>query len=276
MRKSITVILSLSLVLVLSMSGFNSWAAFTFNPNTIYMNWPTISTRVTDTFGSPRPDGRTHTGIDIGPLTPGQAGDSVYAALDGTIKANIDKSYGKVVYVNSQGYNPWLKKYEYVQTRYVHVDSYKGTAGQSVQRGQIVATMGGTFGYAVHLHYETRIGTKLDMDTADSATIPRDPLVSYTYAEPYRLDISTPTDSSSIDFKDFDDLEDFDELEDFDDVGEYGILKNSMLYTLDFILDQDPTSLSSYEITKEDLDELLNKLKDNNKTLYQKLYNYLE
>lgn len=48
----------------------------------------------------------------------------------------------------------------------------KVTPVQNVSREQRVVTMGGTFGYAVHLHFETRIGIVLDMGTTDSLTIP--------------------------------------------------------------------------------------------------------
>lgn len=259
MKKSI--IMVLLVVLLLSISSINTWASFIFDPNLIYMNWPTTSRRITDTFGTPRDGGaRKHAGIDIGPMKVGVAGDPVYAALAGTVKATDVKSYGYVVYLNSRGYNPWTKNYEYVQTRYVHVNTFEVDPGDSVQKGRLVATMGGTGGYPVHLHFETRIGTQLDMPTTDSATIPRDPLVSYTYNEPYRLPLNATIDSSTSEW---------------DDHGEYGILKNSMLYTVDFILNQDPSNLSSYGITEADLEELLSDLKDNN-TLYQKLYDHLK
>lgn len=259
MKKGIVMVLTT--VLLISAAINYTWADFNFVPNTIYMNWPTVSTRITDTFGTPRDGGRKHTGIDIGAVRAGVAGDSVYAALGGTVKANIDQSYGKVVYINSQGYNPWLKKNEYVQTRYVHVDSYRATPGQNVSRGQMVAKMGGTFGYDVHLHFETRIGTVLDMGTNDSLTIPRDPLLSYTFAEPYRIPMNDSKNSSTYKSDNF---------------GEYGILKDGMLYTLDFILEQNYDSLLTYGITETDLEDLLLKLKNNDQTLYQKLFEYLE
>lgn len=224
------------------------------------MNWPTVSTKVTDIFGSPREAGRTHTGIDIGAIIAGQKGDPVHAAMAGTVKDTVDQSYGKVLYINSQGYNPWLKKNEYVQTRYAHVDSYIATPGQNVTKGQTVAIMGGTFGYVVHLHFETRIGTVLDMPTSDSATVPRNPLVSYTSAQPTRVALTDQ--KNSVDNK-------------YDTFGEYGIMKNDMFYNLEFILEQDFDSLSSYGITQNDLEELLITLKDNNETLYLKLLKYL-
>lgn len=125
----------------------------------------------------------------------------------------------------------------------------------------MIATMGGTFGYAVHLHFETRIGTVLNMGTTDSSTIPRDPLLSYTFAELSRIPMNDSKDYSP--YKD-------------DDFGEYGILKSGMLYTLDFILEQDIDNLSTYGITQTDLEELLLKLKNNDKILYQKLFEYLK
>jgi len=164
-------------------------------------------------------------------------------------------------HVNSRGYNPWLNKYEYVQTRYVHVEEDPiAEPGESVNRGEKIATMGGTGGYPIHLHFETRIGTTLNMGTSDSATIPRDPLVSYTDAQPYKLPVNF-TKQSLVDS--------------LDDVGEYGIVSNNMLYSVDFIMSHPISEVYNYGITDSELKELLSTLKANNSNLYEQLNDYL-
>jgi len=99
-----------------------------------------------DTFGAPRPGGRTHQGIDI--MAP--YGTPVYAAQSGTFKQNYNSLGGisALVYAASGDY-----------TYYAHMDSY-GASGH-VSAGTQIGTVGNTgnaAGGPTHLHFEYHPG----------------------------------------------------------------------------------------------------------------------
>ena len=81
----------------------------------------------------------------------GQYNTPVYAINDGVVQY-IDSN-------DSCGNYIWIK-HEFddcdMWSRYLHLkdNSIVVKEGQKVTRGQKIATMGGTYGYAVHLHYE--------------------------------------------------------------------------------------------------------------------------
>lgn len=114
------------------------------------MQWPLPSSyKITSPFGK-RPDpitGRTsyHRGIDIG----ASSGSTIVAANDGVvIFAGSHYSYGNYIIVDHGGG---------ISTLYAHCTSLLAGAGQSVKRGQKIATVGST-GYSTgpHLHFEVR------------------------------------------------------------------------------------------------------------------------
>ncbi len=104
--------------------------------------WP-LNGRVTSSFGS---RGREfHKGMDIG--APG--GTPIYAADGGkVIQAGWCSGYGKLVIIDhGNGY----------QTYYGHCSSIQVSTGQSVSRGQRIASVGQTGNaYGNHLHFEVR------------------------------------------------------------------------------------------------------------------------
>ena len=97
-----------------------------------------------------------HKGVDLGwnDNYGGQYNTPVYAINDGTVMY-VDKTTGN----NNAGNYIWIK-HEFndyaLWSRYCHLkdNSTLVKIGQKVIRGQQIATMGGTYGYAVHLHFE--------------------------------------------------------------------------------------------------------------------------
>lgn len=97
-----------------------------------------------------------HKGVDLGwnDNYGGQYNTPVYAINDGVVMY-VDKTTGN----NNAGNYIWIK-HEFndyaLWSRYCHLkdNSTLVKIGQKVIRGQQIATMGGTFGYAVHLHFE--------------------------------------------------------------------------------------------------------------------------
>ncbi|MDE5807943.1 MAG: peptidoglycan DD-metalloendopeptidase family protein [Muribaculaceae bacterium] len=112
-----------------------------------------ISGRVTSRFGFRPSFGRMHKGVDIAL----QVGDTVVAAIDGTVeRVSVDpKGYGIFV---------CLHHANGMETRYAHLSHSLVYAGMQVAAGQPIA-LGGNTGNSTgpHLHFETRVnGTALD------------------------------------------------------------------------------------------------------------------
>ena len=93
-----------------------------------------------------------HKGVDLG--WHEYQGEPVYAINDGVVMF-VDKTTGS----NNAGNYIWIK-HEFTDyslwSRYCHLkdNSTLVKVGQKVTRGQQIASMGGTYGYATHLHYE--------------------------------------------------------------------------------------------------------------------------
>lgn len=98
-----------------------------------------------------------HDGIDmIGPR-----GTPVIAAAPGTVlKSFFEPAYGHTV-VLGHGAD---ETGQHLVTIYRHLDGRQVAAGQTVARGQPIATMGstGALGLKVHLHFELRRGPDAD------------------------------------------------------------------------------------------------------------------
>lgn len=94
-----------------------------------------------------------HKGLDLG--WHDYQGEPVYSINDGTV-LDVGKSTGS----GNAGNYIWIKhNYDSkndLLSRYCHLkdNSIKVKKGQAVTRGQQIASMGGTYGYATHLHFE--------------------------------------------------------------------------------------------------------------------------
>ena len=115
--------------------------------------WPVDGGRLTSYFGK-RHDPFTrrfvpHYGIDIS----AKRGTHVYATASGLVKVAKRKyTFGKVVIID-HGYG--------FETVYGHMHSFAVTAGQKIQRGDLIGTVGNTGrSTGPHLHYEVRINNQ--------------------------------------------------------------------------------------------------------------------
>ena len=115
-----------------------------------------ITCKYKDT-NSPYSKSNPHKGVDLGWNNSygGQNNTPVYSINDGTV-IDLGKSTG----TNNAG-NYVIIRHSYdnnydLCSRYLHLKdgSTKVKKGDKVKRGQQIAIMGGTYGYAVHLHYE--------------------------------------------------------------------------------------------------------------------------
>lgn len=102
-----------------------------------------------DTFGAPRPGGRTHQGIDM--MAP--YGTPVYAAQSGRFEQNYNSLGGTsaLLYAGNGDY-----------TYYAHMSSYAGVGdGATVSAGTMIGHVGNTgdaSGGPMHLHFEYHPG----------------------------------------------------------------------------------------------------------------------
>ncbi|HHT96177.1 MAG TPA: M23 family metallopeptidase [Clostridia bacterium] len=113
--------------------------------------WPTKSKHISSQFGMRNHpilnQYKMHTGVDIG----GAVGDEIYASATGTVVA---------VHYEKSGYGYWLriKHSESISTLYAHCSKILVKAGDTVEKGQLIAYVGKT-GLATgpHLHFEIRV-----------------------------------------------------------------------------------------------------------------------
>ena len=136
--------------------------------------WPVLpkyngyGRRHENNYGAPRPNGRTHAGVDINHTGGGNTdlGAPIIATHDGVVVSiktigNGDKDAGgnRITIVSGDGS---------VSTSYMHLDMISNNMqeGSIVQEGQQIGTMGGSGKgvsdrYTSHLHYELRIDGQL-------------------------------------------------------------------------------------------------------------------
>jgi murein DD-endopeptidase MepM/ murein hydrolase activator NlpD len=111
---------------------------------------PTDSKRITGLIGEGTALQSSHTGVDIGALTPGVKGDPIYATADGVVKRNTrTANSGSTLVELSLPYTNDTAIYQHAE--------FIVEQGDTVKRGQVIGYMSdeGTEGQ-VHLHYEIR------------------------------------------------------------------------------------------------------------------------
>ena len=118
--------------------------------------WPTQSTRITSRYGETEDRDHSHEGIDIGAVSPGVAGDKIYAAAAGTVV--------EVAYDDSRGNYVVIDHGDGIMTIYMHMSEFRATVGNEVRQGQVIGDMGTTGNSTgVHLHF----GVYIDDETVD-------------------------------------------------------------------------------------------------------------
>lgn len=88
-------------------------------------------------------------------------GDPVYAAADGKVVYHgiPGPGWGNMIILAHRVKNAGTGAMEVMQSLYAHLDSMKVNPGDTVHRGQLIATVGTAFGkYLAHLHFEIRRG----------------------------------------------------------------------------------------------------------------------
>ena len=114
--------------------------------------WPTTEGRITSAFGS-REDAvpNPHPGIDIAPMTPGQKGQDILSAENGTV-IFVGMSAGGSSEIHIEHTNGEVSIYKHHDVQSVQVK-----VGDGVYKGEKIAEMSdvGSPG-AVHLHFEIR------------------------------------------------------------------------------------------------------------------------
>jgi murein DD-endopeptidase MepM/ murein hydrolase activator NlpD len=109
-------------------------------------SWPVSGDhKITDRFGSPRPKGKTHQGVDIGvPL-----GTPVYASRDGVIQIADEKydptGYGKLITIGHRpsGTDNVVGPFGLTETTYyAHLSVIAATRGQQVKKGALIGKSG--------------------------------------------------------------------------------------------------------------------------------------
>ncbi|WP_051302498.1 peptidoglycan DD-metalloendopeptidase family protein [Salibacterium aidingense] len=122
--------------------------------------WPTLSTDISSTFGPRPPPCSTcssyHGGTDVRAVEPGVDGDPIFAMEEG--KVSFTTSHPAAGnYINIQHDNN-------IKTRYLHLHSVYVSAGEKVEKGDIIGTMGNTgSSTGTHLHFELHVnGEKKD------------------------------------------------------------------------------------------------------------------
>lgn len=117
----------------------------TASGKTISLSNPLASIQISDGYGASR-GSRRHVGVDL----RASKGMPIYAAADGLVtKVSTTGSYGKLVVIDHGNG---------VTTKYAHCNSFNVSVGDTVTRGQQIATVGNTgnaTGYI--LHYEVLI-----------------------------------------------------------------------------------------------------------------------
>jgi hypothetical protein len=143
-----------------------------------YNRYPVDFIGITEKFSS------SHLAIDMGwnSSVGGPDNEKVYAVNDGIVfdigRSTGSGNAGNYVWIKwSDGTNDWYSRFAHLQD-----NSIKVSKGQQVLRGQEIATMGGTYGYAIHLHYDLwKCPLGYSFDWGDRAKYSVNP-VDYTFA----------------------------------------------------------------------------------------------
>ena len=108
---------------------------------------PVPAASFTDTYGAPRPGGRSHMGTDL--LAP--YGSPVYAVADGVIDASSSSRGGISLYLRAGNGDRFF---------YAHNSENIARDGQRVQAGELIARVGstGNAGNINHVHFEREVG----------------------------------------------------------------------------------------------------------------------
>lgn len=159
-----------------------------------------VTTKYGATFAPYYSTSKPHRGVDLGWNSKygGQYNTPVYAVNDGTVilvgKSTGDGNAGNYVYIR----HSYDENYDLL-SRYCHLKdgTIKVKKNQKVKQGEQIATMGGTYGYAVHLHYEMwKVPKKWTYNWNDRVKYVVNPLL-YTFASEDQV-IGTSDDSKAI------------------------------------------------------------------------------
>jgi murein DD-endopeptidase MepM/ murein hydrolase activator NlpD len=112
--------------------------------------WPTTSTRITSDYGDTADRSSGHKGIDIGAVKIGVWGDPIYAADGGQVTiATFSSTAGNWI---------WIYHGNGLYTVYMHCSTLLVSVGDTVTKGQQIATMGSTGNSTgAHLHFGVRL-----------------------------------------------------------------------------------------------------------------------
>lgn len=120
--------------------------------------WPTTSQRITQYYST------GHTGVDVGAVVQGVAGDPIYAFADGKVRRTFawnssqgtsgNASMGNCVFIHHDNPLPSVGG-KYLRTIYMHMNATPlVSTGQYVKKGQIIGYMGESGNASgVHLHF---------------------------------------------------------------------------------------------------------------------------
>ena len=112
--------------------------------------WITTSIRITDPFGT---RSGNHKGIDIGAVSPGVNGESIFAMTDGVIITSR--------YSNTAGNFIVIDHGNGIKSRYLHLMRVGLPVGTVVRKGQAIAQMGNSgLSFGTHLHFEILVNGK--------------------------------------------------------------------------------------------------------------------
>lgn len=164
-------------VKIVSSSGYSS-TNYLFrakNYPTVSYTWPTESRRITQYYST------SHLAVDVGPITPGVAGDDVYAFSQGTLyRYDYNQSAGYTARVNHPIDDVFYG------AKYAHLTNPANVAGIStsgaVSNGAKIGEMNttGEDSTGVHLHFELRQkSTEYNIYSDWYAGTPVDPAVFF-------------------------------------------------------------------------------------------------
>ena len=148
--------------------------------NRLPLEFNGVTCKFKDT-SSPYSKSNYHKGVDFG--WHKYEGESVYAVNDGTV-LDVGKSTGS----GNAGNYIWIRhsfdNTSELISRYCHLktDSIKVKKGDKVSRGQQIASMGNTFGYATHLHELWKVPKNYKFNWNDRLKYIVNPL-DYTFAD---------------------------------------------------------------------------------------------